>query len=330
MPDQPVSAGAERPAARALATGGAAAGSTISFSRSERNRSTTSSSSRRNDQYTNENNTLRERPATAADPTHQLTATRKRRIRVSGTHTLPPLEVEQLRDQVPTDQDALLISLLAYAGLRPQEALALTWSDIRDNTIIIDKAVTHGVLKSTKTNKNRWVALLTPLADDLNSYRKTLKPTPGPGALVFPHPDNPADHWGDTTYRNWRDRTFTPAADRAGLTATPYTLRHSFISLLLAAGQRRTEVAEQAGHSLTVMENTYAHIIEEYRGTTLTDPGQAILTARTQAAQLRDAASQQPASNSPPTRGNFKAPQPDDTRSEQHRPRNGVSSVCHP
>jgi hypothetical protein len=46
----------------------------ISFSRSERNRSTTSSSSRRSDQYTNERTTPRERP-TAADPTHQPTTT---------------------------------------------------------------------------------------------------------------------------------------------------------------------------------------------------------------------------------------------------------------
>ena len=195
---------------------------------------------------------------------------------------LSPLEVEQIRDQLPTDQDAVLVSLLAYAGLRPQEALALTWPDIRDKTIIIDKAVTHGTPKPTKTNKNRWVALLQPLADDLNTYRKTLTATPGPGALIFPHPHNPAEHWGDSTYRNWRDRTFTPAAKRAGHpNTTPYTLRHSFVSLLLAAGQRRGEVAEQAGHSLTVMEETYAHTIEEYRGTTITNPAHAIQKART-------------------------------------------------
>jgi hypothetical protein len=49
----------------------------ISFSRSERRRSTTSSSSRRTDQYTNDRTTPRERPATAADPTHQPTRRRK-------------------------------------------------------------------------------------------------------------------------------------------------------------------------------------------------------------------------------------------------------------
>ncbi len=133
-------------------------------------------------------------------------------LRIPGRRRCGKRTLGVLHDQVLIDQDALLISLLAYAGLRPQEALALTWNDIRDNTIIVDKAVTHGVLKSTKTNKNHWVALLKPLADDLNSYRKTLKPTPGPSALIFPHPDDPTDRWGDTTYRNWRDRSFAPAA----------------------------------------------------------------------------------------------------------------------
>ena len=203
---------------------------------------------------------------------------------------LTPLQIEQLRDQLPTEQDALLVSLLAYAGLRPEEALALTWSDIQEKTIIIDKAVTLSQLKPTKNERNRWVALLTPLADDLKNYRKTLTPTPGPGALIFPHPYNPAEHWGDTTYRNWRERTFKTAAKNAGLTTKPYACRHSFVSLLLAAGQRPSEVAQQAGHSLTIMEDTYAHVIEDFRGITITDAGQAIQDARIEAAQLRQQA----------------------------------------
>jgi integrase len=46
-----------------------------------------------------------------------------------------PQQVEAIRQRVPTPRDAALISLLAYAGLRPGEVLALTWGDIGDNTI---------------------------------------------------------------------------------------------------------------------------------------------------------------------------------------------------
>ena len=135
-------------------------------------------------------------------------------------------------------------------------------------------------MKDTKTGKNRWIEILGPLAEDIATYRKSLGTTPGPGAFLFPHPSDPSKPWGDSTYRNWRERKFNRAAARIGIDATPYTLRHSFVSLLLAAGRRRSEVAEQAGHSLAVMESEYAHVIAEFRGVTMEDPAQAIREAR--------------------------------------------------
>lgn len=200
--------------------------------------------------------------------------------RKGAIHPLPPGEVEILRNLVPTDQDALLISLIAYAGVRPEEALALTWADVHENTMVVDKAVTLGIVKSTKTNRNRSVELLAPLANDLNAYRKQLGAIPGPGAWIFPHPQDPSRPWGDATYRNWRERVFNPAAKLAGIDATPYALRHSFISLLLAAGRRPGEVAEQAGNSPAVMQSTYEHVIAEFRGVPMTDAAEAIQEAR--------------------------------------------------
>lgn len=35
-------------------------------------------------------------------------------------------------------RDATLVSVLAYAGLRPGEALALTWSHVRERTLLVD------------------------------------------------------------------------------------------------------------------------------------------------------------------------------------------------
>lgn len=46
--------------------------------------------------------------------------------------------------------------------------------------------------------------------------------------------------WRDTDYRNWRKRTFAPAA---GPGLRPYDLRHSFVSLLIHEGQSIVEVA---------------------------------------------------------------------------------------
>jgi integrase len=194
---------------------------------------------------------------------------------------LSAAEVEQLRDEMPTELDALLISLMAYAGLRPEEVFALTWPDVRDRVLKVDKAVTHGQLKTTKTDKGRAVDLLAPLTDDFKAYRRRLKATPGPGAWVFPHPKDPSRPWSDTMYRNWRQRVFATAVERAGLDdVIPYDLRRTFVSLLLSCGYRRGEVADQAGHSLAVIEKHYALTIAAYRGVPLTDAAEVIREAR--------------------------------------------------
>lgn len=189
-------------------------------------------------------------------------------------------EIEALRGSLASERDKLLVSLMAYGGLRPEEALALTWPDVREQVLNIDKAVTHGELKPTKTEQRRAVDLLDALSDDLASYRCQLQTTPGPGSWVFPHPQDPARPWSDSMYRNWRERIFKLAAEKMGLDVTPYDLRRTFVSLLLSCGLRRGEVAEQAGHSLAVMEKHYAVTIAAYRGVQLSDPNSEIRNAR--------------------------------------------------
>ena len=51
-------------------------------------------------------------------------------------------------------RDATLISVLAYAGLRPQEALALRWRDVGERTLMVN---------AQKTGQRRNVRLLAPL-----------------------------------------------------------------------------------------------------------------------------------------------------------------------
>ena len=138
---------------------------------------------------------------------------------------------------MPTSQDALLLSVLAYAGLRPGEALALTWGDVRERTLCIDKALSLGEERETKTRRDRRVRLLEPLADDLRAARVGLSRIPRSSERIFQRPSDGGD-WTDACYRNWRARTFKDAVRRAGLPnfTRPYDLRHAFCSLLLAEG----------------------------------------------------------------------------------------------
>jgi integrase len=75
---------------------------------------------------------------------------RIRRPRRREVRPLAPVTVEAMR-QASGARDAALISVLAYAGLRPQEALALAWADVRERTLLIERAASLGHEKDTKT-----------------------------------------------------------------------------------------------------------------------------------------------------------------------------------
>jgi integrase len=174
---------------------------------------------------------------------------------------ITPETVERIRAQL-SQRDATLVSILAYAGLRPGEAFALRWGCIRRRTILVERAIVLGQEKGTKTNATRTVSLLGPLGQDLAEWRLACRRPPA-DAFVLPRADDRA--WRDDDYRNWRKRKFVPAARAAGLDSPrPYDLRHSFVSLLIQEGCSVVEVARQAGHSPEECLRTYAHAFEEF------------------------------------------------------------------
>jgi integrase len=185
-------------------------------------------------------------------------------------------------------RDATLISVLAYAGLRPGEALALTWAHIRERTILVEAAVSMGVVTETKTRRRRTVRLLPALAHDLAEWRLRAG-RPNDAELVFPgHDGRP---WSAAAWKNWHRRVFRPAMGAARLAgARPYDLRHSFVSLLIAEGHNVDEVARQAGHSPKMALDTYAHVFEEFDPSERVDATERIRTAR----EARRIASAQP------------------------------------
>jgi integrase len=191
---------------------------------------------------------------------------------------LTPAKVEQLRRLMPTDQDATVVSVLAYAGLRPGEALALTWADIGERTILVERSLALGEVKETKTRTTRSVRLLAPLGKELKTLRMQ-RGRPGDEELIFPRPDG--EPWRDTDWRNWRRRVFQPAAEAARLEAIrPYDLRHSFVSLLIAERRSIVDVARQAGHSPSMALNTYGHVFDELEDAKPASAEQLIRAAR--------------------------------------------------
>ena len=130
--------------------------------------------------------------------------------------------------------------------------------DVRERTLLIQRAMSLGEEKDTKTTAHRTVRLLSPLREDLPEWRMRSGP-PLEGALVFPGPEG-----GLWTYDNWRKRAFDCARTAAGADqATPYALRHSFAGLLLHEGRSVVYVARQTGHDARLTLSTYGHVIDE-------------------------------------------------------------------
>ncbi len=167
-----------------------------------------------------------------------------------------PETVERIRAQLDP-YDATLVSVLAYAGLRPEsEAVTLTWGQVRERSLLIPASRKRG-------GRERSVRLLAPLAQDLSAWREASANT-GARSLVFPRPDG--DAWTGDDWTNWARRTYRPAARAAKLPedTRPRDLRGSFASLLIAEGQTVVEVAQQLGHSAQTCLKDYARAFADY------------------------------------------------------------------
>jgi integrase len=183
---------------------------------------------------------------------------------------LAPTSVEALRAQLG-HRDAVLVSLMAYAGLRPGEARTLRWGHVHARTLVIG---------AEKTRRRRTVRLLEPLAHDLRKWRMACG-RPNPDVPVIPRPSD-GGVMSAKSFNVWRSDVFVPALERAGLDrARTYDLRHSFASLLLHEGRSVIYVARQLGHDARYTLGTYGHVIDELDGQPQASAEDAIRAART-------------------------------------------------
>ena len=214
-----------------------------------------------------------------ANPVRDVRKPKPRRKRFVGA--LAPSGVERIRVELLTGErirDAVLVSTLAYAGLRPGEARALRWSDVRARSLLVERAVARRVIKATKNEHLRAIRLVGALADDLAAWRE-LAQFSSDDDFVF------ANRTGGVTsdydWRNWRKRVFAPAAASAGVViGRPYDLRHSFASLLIHEGRSLAEVAVQLGDAVATVASTYTHTFVEAEALPREPAADAIEAAR--------------------------------------------------
>jgi integrase len=165
-------------------------------------------------------------------------------------YVFAPADVEAIRGHLDV-LSASLVSVLAYAGPRPEEALRLRVRDVGALAVRFD---------GQKTRRERHTPLLAPLAADLRELHLATGRR-GPNAPVFPAHDG--GHWQPDDYRNWRRRVWQAVAP-AG--TRPRDLRGSYVTLRAYEGVPLTTIAREVGCSVVMLDRHYAGTLANWDG----------------------------------------------------------------
>ena len=122
--------------------------------------------------------------------------------------------------------------------MRISEALAATWGDLgqEDGAPVLQ-------IPDSKTDAGVRAVPLSPATNRMLVRRRAGARFAADSDPIFTSSvGTPIDA------RNWRRTVWRPAASRAGVDATPHTLRHSLASLLFERGHNAAQVAAWLGH----------------------------------------------------------------------------------
>lgn len=156
--------------------------------------------------------------------------------------------------------DALIIACMAYAGMRPEEAVAIVPAAIKHSGTVlwVAQTISWGTVSAIKNCKPRSVPLLPPLRDLLETHIAEAAPTSVDDLLITRADGLP---WSVDDYRNFRSR-FKRARRWAGdVRQRPKDMRATYATMLLESGTSLREVARHLGDR----EDTVAKHYYRYR-----------------------------------------------------------------
>ncbi len=181
----------------------------------------------------------------------ELPAVRGRRERIAS-----PNEAAKLIEALP-ERDRALWAMALYGGLRRGELQALRWDDVdlARGVIRVERAwdVREGEIEPKSRAGRRTVPIAAVLRDYLLEHKQR-----GDGVgLVFGRPDGKAFDGSTVDARAkaaWRNAGLEPI--------TLHEARHTFASLMIAAGVNAKALATYMGHaSVTITYDRYGHLM---------------------------------------------------------------------
>jgi integrase len=216
----------------------------------------------------------------AVNPTRglELPAVRGKRDRI-----VSPAEAEALLAALPQRDRALWATAL-YGGLRRGELQALRWDDVDLASGVIRVERAWDVQEGPIEPKSRAARRKVPIPAILRDFLVEHKHSQGISGHVFGRPDGKAFD-GPTV-----DARAKTAWRRAGLKSiTLHEARHTFASLMIAAGVNAKALATYMGHaSVTITLDRYGHLLpgNEDEAATLLDAFLERASMRATLAQL--------------------------------------------
>lgn len=168
----------------------------------------------------------------------------------------PAVNAEERETRSAEDrQDAEIVRVAAYAGLRQGELLALRWRDVdfAKSALTIARAISAGVESTTKSGRVRQVPLAGQAAAALERVRRR-EHYIDPDDLVF---CNALGRRLDDSALRRRFRRAQAAADVRPLRF--HDLRHTFGSLLAMRGVDVVTIQKAMGHSALATTSRYLH-----------------------------------------------------------------------
>jgi integrase len=178
----------------------------------------------------------------------------------NGSHRDPQTNVrindeERAARQAEDAQDAEAVRLAAYTGLRRGELIALQWNDIdfANHKITVSRAISANTISTPKSGSYRDVPLSAQAAAALSRLKQRDSYT-GPGDLVL------CNRYGRRLNAPALTRRYNRARIVSGLRPLRWhDLRHTFGSLLVAAGIDTVSVKAAMGHSRITTTERYLH-----------------------------------------------------------------------
>jgi len=170
-----------------------------------------------------------------------------------------PPEIERLIAATKTPQEAAIIGVCAYAGLRMSELRGLQWGDIdfEGRRIIVRRGFTDpGGIAKPKSGKSRIVPLAQRIVDLLEPFNQSFRPNYAE-RLVFT--STRQSRLTEPPGVNYLHRIYFEAAEKAGLRRLKFhSLRASYVTMMIRV-YPPVDVQHYAGHaSLTTTLSYFA------------------------------------------------------------------------